>query len=240
MYPRNHQQLLSQSATGQRDHDRLDPSGSANSRHNSVHIEAHDVSVSLTTSSFEGIRRAWKTTKSTAIPPQPSRILHNVRVCIPPAQLTVILGGSGSGKTSLLNVLSGRTQNGRLNITGNITYNGSADIGTFRSAYLVQQDILPAMLTVREILSYASELSLGSAGASEINHTVDNILSKLGLENCAETRIGDNKNKGCSGGERRRVSIGIQLLKATSVLFCDEPTTGTIMNVRHEVEESIR
>ncbi|KAE8142807.1 P-loop containing nucleoside triphosphate hydrolase protein [Aspergillus pseudotamarii] len=240
MYPRIHQQLLSHSDTGQRDHDRRDPSGSANFRHNPVHIEAHDVSVSLTTSSFEGIRRAWKTTKSTAIPPQPPRILHNVRAYIPPAQLTVILGGSGSGKTSLLNVLSGRTQNGRLNITGNTTYNGSADIGAFQSAYLVQQDILPAMLTVREILSYAAELSLGSAGVSEINRAVDSIISRLGLENCAETRIGDSKNKGCSGGEIRRVSIGIQLLKATSVLFCDEPTTGLDATTAFQVIQTLK
>lgn len=240
MYSKNHQQLLPHGDPGQHNPKHLETSDSADSRHKLVYIEARDVSVSLATSPFERIRRAWKFTKSTDIPLQQPRILHNVGVCIPPAQLTVILGGSGSGKSSFLNALSGRTQNGRLNVTGSITYNGSVDIGAFRSAYLVQQDILPAMLTVREILSYASELSLDSAGASEIDRAVDNIISRLGLENCAETRIGDSKNKGCSGGERRRVSIGIQLLKATSVLFCDEPTTGTILDIRHEVVNSIR
>ncbi|KAE8373975.1 P-loop containing nucleoside triphosphate hydrolase protein [Aspergillus bertholletiae] len=230
MNRRSHQELLSHSDSRQHDLDHLSSSGAANSRHNPVHIEAHDVSVSLAPPSFEGIRRAWRTA-----PPQPSLILHNIRAYIPPAQLTVILGGSGCGKTSLLNVLSGRTQNSRLRVTGNITYNGTAGIGAFRSAYLVQQDILPAMLTVREVLSYASELSLGSAGAS-----VDNIISKLGLESCAETRIGDNQNKGCSGGEKRRVSIGIQLLKATSVLFCDEPTTGLDATTAFQVIQTLK
>ncbi|KAB8258136.1 P-loop containing nucleoside triphosphate hydrolase protein [Aspergillus pseudonomiae] len=224
----------------QRNPERLHTSGSADSRSIPVHIEAHDVSVSLTASSFQGIRRAWKPTKSTAIPPQPPRILHNVRACIPPGRLTVILGGSGSGKTTFLNVLSGRTQNGRLHVAGKILYNGRADIRAFRSAYLVQQDILPAMLTVREILSYAAELSSGCTGASEINRSVDNIISMLGLENCAETRIGDNRNKGCSGGERRRVSIGIQLLKETSVLFCDEPTTGLDATTAFQVIQTLK
>ncbi|KAB8277491.1 P-loop containing nucleoside triphosphate hydrolase protein [Aspergillus minisclerotigenes] len=240
MNSKNHQQLLPHGDPGQPNPKHLDTSDSADSRHNPVYIEARDVSVYLATSPFERIRRAWKFTKSTDIPLQPSRILHNVRACIPPAQLTVILGGSGSGKSSFLNALSGRTQNGRLNVTGSITYNGSVHIGAFRSAYLVQHDILPAMLTVREILSYASELSLGSAGASEIDRAVDNIISRLGLENCAETRIGDSKNKGCSGGERRRVSIGIQLLKATSVLFCDEPTTGLDATTAFQVIQTLK
>jgi hypothetical protein len=55
---------------------------------------------------------------------------------------------------------------------------------------------------------------------------VDNIISELGLQNCADTRIGDSWTRGCSGGEKRRVSIGVQLLANPSLLYLDEPTTG--------------
>ncbi|GMG06795.1 unnamed protein product [Aspergillus oryzae] len=207
---------------------------SSSSQYHPVHIEARDLSVYLSASSFEGIKCTSRQVKRTPSTTHVLTVLSDIQVDIPPAKLTVLLGGSGCGKTSLLNVLSGRTQNSHLKSTGFVTYNKNPNIGTFQSGYLSQQDILPTTLTVREILQYAAELSLSCADSQEVDRSVDNVLSRLGLKDCAENRIGDSKNKGCSGGEKRRVSIAIQLLKQTSVLFCDEPTTGIRIKVHHK------
>lgn len=83
-------------------------------------------------------------------------------------------------------------------------------------------------LTVRETLTYAAELRLpSSVNATERQGLVEEIILELGLKECANTVVGDGyRRRGCSGGERRRVSIGVQMLANPSVLWLDEPTTG--------------
>jgi ABC-type multidrug transport system ATPase subunit len=154
-------------------------------------------------------------------------ILQDVSAEIPGGTLTAILGGSGSGKTTLLNVLSSRIHGRRLRRSGNITFNGSADIRKIRHAYVMQQDCLIPSLTVRETLQYAVDLRLREVQTRKARHqVVEEIILELGLKDCADTRIGDERTKGCSGGEKRRTSIGVQLCENPSVLFLDEPTTG--------------
>ncbi|EDN08938.1 conserved hypothetical protein [Histoplasma mississippiense (nom. inval.)] len=82
------------------------------------------------------------------------------------------------------------------------TFNGNADINSIRSA-------LPPPTTQEERRS-----------------VVEQVILELGLKECADTRVGNSAHKGCSGGEKRRTSIGVQMLANPSVLFCDEPTTG--------------
>jgi ABC-type multidrug transport system ATPase subunit len=115
-----------------------------------------------------------------------------------------------------------------LTITGSTRYNGSPDLLTITSAYVTQTDVLLPSLTVRETLLYAASLRLPSSTTSQQrSQLVEEVILELGLKECAATRIGDGfKKGGCSGGERRRVSIGVQMLKNPSVLFLDEPTTG--------------
>lgn len=115
-----------------------------------------------------------------------------------------------------------------LTISGSTRYNGSADLLTVTSAYVTQTDVLLPSLTVRETLLYAASLRLPSSTTSqERSQLVEEIILELGLKECANTRIGDGfKKGGCSGGERRRVSIGVQMLRNPSILFLDEPTTG--------------
>ena len=93
----------------------------------------------------------------------------------------------------------------------------------------MQQDVLLPTLTVRETLQYAADLRLPPPSTEgERRAAVDSVIMELGLKECAETRIGNGTHKGCSGGEKRRTSIGVQMLANPSVLFCDEPTTGKI------------
>ncbi|THU84675.1 P-loop containing nucleoside triphosphate hydrolase protein [Dendrothele bispora CBS 962.96] len=138
------------------------------------------------------------------------------------------MGASGSGKTTFLNVLSHRMGNSSaLSLSGVVLYNGNSNLSSVTSAYVSQQDYLLPCLTVRETLFFSASLRLPYLSTSEARDLVERVILELGLKECANTRVGDGKSRGgCSGGERRRVSIGVQLLSNPSVLFCDEPTTG--------------
>jgi ABC-type multidrug transport system ATPase subunit len=154
-------------------------------------------------------------------------ILHSVSASMPAGTLTAIIGGSGSGKTTMLNTMAERMTSGRLTFAGITTFNGMKGVNSVRSAYVMQQDVLIPTLTVRETLRYSADLRLPPPTTEEERRkVVEEVILELGLKECADTRIGNNQHKGCSGGEKRRTSIGVQLLSNPSVLFLDEPTTG--------------
>ncbi|KAK2021213.1 ABC transporter [Colletotrichum zoysiae] len=161
-------------------------------------------------------------------PKQASKtLLHHVNASLQPGTLTAIIGGSGSGKTTLLNTMSERMISARLAQGGSITFNGQEGIHNARHAYVMQQDVLLPTLTVRETLRYSADLRLPPPTTAEDRmRIVEEVILELGLKECADTRIGNSQHRGCSGGEKRRVSIGVQLLANPSVLFLDEPTTG--------------
>ncbi|KAK2626243.1 hypothetical protein QTJ16_004505 [Diplocarpon rosae] len=159
--------------------------------------------------------------------PRMKQILHSVSASMPAGTLTAILGGSGSGKTTMLNTMAQRMASGRLSFGGNTLFNGMEGVDSVRSAYVMQQDVLLPMLTVRETLRYSADLRLPRPTTREERRkVVEDVILELGLKECADTRIGNHQHKGCSGGEKRRTSIGVQLLSNPSVLFLDEPTTG--------------
>lgn len=154
-------------------------------------------------------------------------ILHEIDAFMPCGSLTAIIGGSGSGKTSMLNALAHKTGGTRLKASGSIFYNENPRISSIRSAYVMQHDVLIPTLTVKETLLYAAELRLPPPTTSaERLLVVEDIILELGLKECANTRIGNNIHRGCSGGEKRRTSLGVQMLANPSVLFLDEVTTG--------------
>jgi ABC-type multidrug transport system ATPase subunit len=160
-------------------------------------------------------------------------ILDGVSADIVAGTLTAIVGGSGSGKTTLLDTISQRVKTSRIDVAGSVYYNTSLlsfHKGTkahINVPYALQDDVLLPQLTVRETLTYAAALRLPSSVThKERCQRVNHVLEDLGLTHCADTRIGDSLHKGCSGGERRRTTVAIQLLTDSSVLFLDEPTTG--------------
>lgn len=159
--------------------------------------------------------------------PRIKTLLHSVDADLKPGTLTAIIGGSGSGKTTLLNNLAERVVSSRLSQQGLAVFNGQIGVNSVRHAYVMQQDILLPTLTVRETLRYSADLRLpSSTNAEDRERIVEEVIRELGLKECANTRIGNSQHRGCSGGEKRRVSIGVQLLSNPSVLFLDEPTTG--------------
>ena len=154
-------------------------------------------------------------------------LLDTVDADFSPGTITAIIGASGSGKTTLLNAVAGRLPAGTSVTQGTVRWNGGPDNNGVRLAYLMQHDVLIPTLTVRETLTYAANLRLpASAGPSARRQIVQDIIEELHLGHCADTPIGDGWKRGCSGGEKRRVSIGVQLLSNPSLLLLDEPTTG--------------
>lgn len=155
-------------------------------------------------------------------------ILHEMSFDIPESSLTCIIGGSGGGKTTLLNILAGRSLgSNKILKQGTIKYNNSNTLEDIRHAYVIQQDILIPTLTCFETLIYAAELKLPKVTSEDDRiELVNEIILALGLKECKDTLVGDHKNKGLSGGEKRRLSVALQLVSNPSVLFLDEPTTG--------------
>ncbi len=89
----------------------------------------------------------------------------------------------------------------------------------------MQDDILFPSFTVEECLMFAAMLKLNKSWA-ECWKRVDELIEELWLQSCWKTKIGNFMIKGCSGGERKRVSIGVELISNPHVIFCDEPTSG--------------
>ncbi|BCS02684.1 uncharacterized protein AKAW2_60948S [Aspergillus luchuensis] len=206
-----------------------------------VNIQAHEVSVQAESPILQRITQSLHHLRGKNISSNNTHtVLHSVTAHIPGGKLTAILGGSGSGKTTLLNALSGRFQNQNQTVSGEITYNGYNDLSRFRTAYVIQEDVLPATLTVRETLQYAADLRSNWKSGRQRDQAVDELVRRLGLETCTDTRIGHGSGHGCSGGERRRVSIAIQLLIGASVLFCDEPTTGLDATTAWQVIQTLK
>uniref|UniRef100_A0A8C4Z8P5 ABC transporter domain-containing protein n=1 Tax=Gadus morhua TaxID=8049 RepID=A0A8C4Z8P5_GADMO len=155
-------------------------------------------------------------------------ILKDISGILKPG-MNAIMGPTGSGKTSLLDVIAGRKDPAGLR-HGTVFVDGRPVTNDLRltSAYVVQDDVLMGTLSVRENLLFSANLRLDPKNHSSADKQsrVENILEELGLTECANTKIGTDFIRGVSGGERKRCSIGMELITAPSLLFLDEPTTG--------------
>jgi ABC-type multidrug transport system ATPase subunit len=146
-----------------------------------------------------------------------------------PGEILATMGPSGSGKTSLMNVLSGRAvyQEGSITLNGKVLDKVGMKRLKSRVAYVKQQDILFETLSVRDQLTYTAQLRFPDSGitkeerSSKIHSEVNKVLELLKL-----TKVADNLIAMCSGGEKKRVNIGTELLTNPSIILLDEPTSG--------------
>ncbi|CAI9752777.1 unnamed protein product [Fraxinus pennsylvanica] len=155
-------------------------------------------------------------------------ILNGITGTVVPGQLLAILGPSGSGKSTLLNALAGRLHHGR-GLTGTIICNDQKFTKPIleRTGFVAQDDVLYPHLTVRETLIFCSLLRLpNSLSKKEKISITESVISELGLAKCENTVVGNSFLRGISGGERKRVSIGHEMLINPSLLILDEPTSG--------------
>ncbi|XP_029019043.1 broad substrate specificity ATP-binding cassette transporter ABCG2b [Betta splendens] len=164
-------------------------------------------------------------------------ILKNVSGIMRPG-VNAIMGATGSGKTSLLDVIAGRKnpaglRQGRVMVNGKVV---TSKLG-ISSGYVVQDDVLMGTFSVRENLLFSANLRLNPSLYSNMDKQakVNEIIKELGLEDCANTKIGTEFLRGVSGGERKRCSIGMELVTSPSLLFLDEPTTGLDSNTANSI-----
>jgi len=150
------------------------------------------------------------------------KILDNISLVLKKNEFVGLIGGSGSGKTTLLTCLNGY----RELFGGSVILNGipSKEKSKVRHliGYVPQDDIVHKTLTVERALTYSYQLRLDDQTADdEIKSQVDNILRQLDLKDQKTKKI-----KSLSGGQRKRVNIGVELLHSPELFFLDEPTSG--------------
>ncbi|CAF3674887.1 unnamed protein product [Rotaria socialis] len=157
--------------------------------------------------------------------------------------MNALLGPTGCGKSSLLDILAARKD--PRGLSGRVLVDGLPLPSSFKYmvGYVVQDDIISGTLTVRENLIFSANVRLPtSVSQEERQDRVNRIITQLGLEACADTRIGTEFLRGVSGGERKRACIGMELVLSPKILFLDEPTTGldastasNVMNCLHRL-----
>ncbi|KAH9658067.1 ABC transporter domain-containing protein [Citrus sinensis] len=144
-----------------------------------------------------------------------------------PGELLAIMGPSGCGKSTLLDALAGRLGSNTRQ-AGEILINGrkrALAYGT--SAYVTQDDALITTLTVSEAVYYSAQLQLPDTMTKlQKKERAEMTIKEMGLQDAMNTRIGGWGAKGLSGGQKRRVSICIEMLTRPKLLFLDEPTSG--------------
>merc|ERR1719398_8355 len=176
-----------------------------------------------------------------AAPVQERQILHGVTGVVNPGEVVAIMGPSGSGKTTFISLLAGRN---KARHTGDILYNDEhkpTDKAFRRQlGYVSQEDVLFEGLTVFETLYYTAVLRLPRAMTDKDKRArVGIILEVLGISKVKDSIIGGFRigRRGISGGEKKRVAIGQELLYNPSVVLLDEPTSGldstTALNLVH-------
>ncbi|CAF1236409.1 unnamed protein product [Adineta steineri] len=154
------------------------------------------------------------------------QILTNVSGIFKPG-MNAILGPTGCGKSTLLDILADRKDNRGL--SGTVLVSGQPRPSYFKYVigYVIQDDIISGTLTVRENLLFSANVRLPrSIKIHERMNRVNQVIRDLDLQSCADTLIGTDFIRGISGGERKRTSIGMELVLSPNILFLDEPTTG--------------
>ncbi|EFC47905.1 predicted protein, partial [Naegleria gruberi] len=168
------------------------------------------------------------------------RILHNLNGKFRPGKLTCIMGPSGSGKTTLLSAILGNAS--YANVSGDIFVNGvKSSIKEFKNitAFVTQEDCMYRELTVEECIYFSARTRLNFP-SKVIDQIVNGVIQNLDLDHIRHSLIGDESKRGISGGQRKRVSIAMELVTCPYILFLDEPTSSLDAYSSFEVAKSMK
>jgi ABC-type multidrug transport system ATPase subunit len=153
--------------------------------------------------------------------------LQKMNFRVESGNLIGIMGGSGVGKTTLLNLLHGKVRptSGNLYING---YDINEDSEELKGliGFVPQDDMLIEELSVYQNLYFNARLCFGDYNEEQLRSTVEKVLHDLDLYEIKDLQVGDLMNKKVSGGQRKRLNIGLELMREPVVLFIDEPTSG--------------
>lgn len=145
------------------------------------------------------------------------------------SEVLAVTGPSGTGKSTLLRIVSGRVRDKDFD-PKTIFLNNSAVASPAQlrniCGFVAQEDDLLPLLTVRESLMFSAKFQLKESSPKEREERVERLMQELGLVHVADNFVGDEEQRGISGGERKRVSIGIEMIHDPSILLLDEPTSG--------------
>jgi ABC-type multidrug transport system ATPase subunit len=155
--------------------------------------------------------------------------------------IVCVMGGSGSGKSTLLRAIAGRLPpaRGKLLLNGQELYDNLEKFKRF-IAFIPQDDAFDDHLTVQENLSYAAAIRSPHLGKSDRRRRVDSRLVELGLSERREIIVGSVEKKTLSGGERKRLNIGLDMISSADIFLFDEPTSGLSSKDSEHVIEIIR
>ncbi|MEQ8174794.1 MAG: FHA domain-containing protein [Syntrophomonadaceae bacterium] len=165
------------------------------------------------------------------------KLLEDLNFTIQPREFVAILGGSGAGKSTLMGALTGMNpaNSGEILINGRNLYE---EYQIFKSmiGYVPQEDIVHMDLTVDEVLTYSARLRMpDDTTMDEIRNRVGQVLKDLELESRRDVLV-----RNLSGGQRKRVSIGVELLTSPSIFLLDEPTSGLDPGLEKTMMEMMR
>eukprot|EP00889_Picochlorum_renovo_P005071 jgi/Picre1/32101/NNA_007449.t1 len=178
------------------------------------------------------------------------QLLRSIDFYAQPGHLTALMGGSGAGKTTLMDILAGRKTQGI--IRGDIFINGREMSKRLLSkvvGYVEQEDLHSPWITVRETLYFAARLRLLEAevDCQQVSSIVNEALCKVELQSHAHLLVGESGGIGLSTQQRKRLSIGVELVGSAPVILMDEPTSGldarsasTVMRAIRNITGSLR
>ncbi|CDO70642.1 hypothetical protein BN946_scf184756.g8 [Trametes cinnabarina] len=155
-------------------------------------------------------------------------ILDNISGCAKPGQLLAIMGASGAGKSTFLDILARKNKKGSVGGTTLVNGRAIADEDFKKvTGFVDQEDMLMSTLTVYETVLYSALLRLPREMSLEAKkYRTLETMNELGILGIKDSRIGETGRRSISGGEKRRVSIACELVTSPSILFLDEPTSG--------------
>lgn len=170
-------------------------------------------------------------------------LLDQVGFTVFAGEVIAMVGPSGAGKTTLLNAIAGVTpaDSGEVVLDGQ-DFHALLALDRSRVGIVPQDDIVHPELAVEESLYYSGRLRYPSAvSPGEVHAEVDRVLGELGIDHIRHNRIGDALHRGISGGQRKRVNLGQELLtRSTRVLFLDEPTSGLDPRAAQDIVRLVR
>jgi ATP-binding cassette subfamily G (WHITE) protein 2 len=207
-----------------------------------IHQFPDDPTNDLTIDSDNNLLLSWSNLSITSKKTK-TKLINNLNGYIK-SGFCAIMGQSGSGKTTFLSAFAKRISSTDMLIEGSLQINNhlytNNDLKNF-SGYVAQEDVLHSYLSVYETLQYAAELRMIRNTSKDVQLTkIEEVINKMGLNECRDIIVGDSRTKGISGGEKKRLCVAIELLTDPKILFLDEPTSGLDSKIALSLIEKLK